>query len=72
MVEFEWLARCVAGSEYLWCTPASTCVVNLDGSLEIQNGVVIAGDAVTDEAAFKAAVAADLNVPVEELTLIGP
>ncbi len=57
---------------YSWTNPGAGsigCCVHCALAL-IQDNVIIVGDVVTDEEAFKQAVADDLGVAVEDLTLV--
>ena len=72
MVVHVWFVRAACSCGFIWTTQpnqsvqcaCSASLINADGTL--------GGDAaaVADEAAFKAAVAADLNVAVSDLTLV--
>jgi len=73
-VSHEWVVRgrCPGCGQYFWTNPGSPSVqCQCTGSI-ITNDVLVAGDAVTDEAEFKQAVADDIGVPLADLDLIGP
>ena len=63
-------AHCSGCGDYLWTNPGSGSIAcSCDGAF-IDDDVVVTGDGVTDDAIFKTAVAADLNVAEEDLTLV--
>lgn len=70
MIVHVWVTRALCGCCYLWTTPGAASVVCACGSASIVDDVIVAGNAVTDEAAFTAAVAADFGVTVDELVLV--
>lgn len=62
-------AKC-NGCGYLWTTEHNQSVVCACGSGQIDGGILVNVDEVTDELEFKQAVASDLQVNVSELDLI--
>jgi len=54
---------------YFWTTPGSPSIICSCGQHSITDDVVVAGDPVTDEAAFRAAVCADVFVADADLDL---
>ena len=66
----SWNVRAKCDCGYFWTTGVSQSVVCKCGDSKIENDVVVSGDPVTDEAAFKLAVANDYNKDVSEITII--
>lgn len=67
---YAWVARAQCGCGYLWTTPGSPSVVCACGAAAIVDDVVVAGNPVTDDDAFTAAVTADLGLAVGGLALV--
>ena len=67
-----WVTRvyCSGCESYCWTNPGSGSVICLCGGAHIQDDQIISGDTVTDDAAFRQAVADDLGVDVADLELL--
>jgi len=65
-----WTTRAICPlTGYFWTNPGSPSIICSCGEHSIIDNVIIAGDAVADEAAFRAAVCADLFVEDADLDL---
>jgi len=67
MIIHQWVARGKCACGYFWTTPGTQSIRCACGQGLIEDGVLLSGDAVTDEGAFEAAVAADLRVDPADL-----
>lgn len=67
-----WVTRvyCPECESYSWTNPGSGSVICACSSASIIENVIMSGDAVTDESAFRSAVAADLGVDEADLELL--
>lgn len=67
---YVWTTRAKCSCGYFWTTPGSSSVVCACALSAIIDNVVMDGDQVADDVAFKAAVAADLGLVAEVVTLV--
>jgi len=65
-----WTTRAKCPSTgYFWTNPGSPSIICSCGGHSIIDDVLISGEAVTDEVAFRAAVCADINISDADLDL---
>jgi hypothetical protein len=66
-----WVTRafCPSCETYFWTNPGSGSVLCACGASHIHENVILSGDAVVDTAAFKAAVAHELDIDIADLSL---
>ena len=71
-ITHTWVTRghCGACGQYSWTNPGSVNVTCRCGASRIENDVLVTGEAVTDEAVFRAAVCADIQVSDADLELV--
>ena len=69
MVTHIWYIRAKCNCGYFWTTGTNQSIVCKCGTSKIENGVVITGDAVTNEEAFKLSIAEDYNEDVNEIII---
>jgi len=70
MVIHTWITRAKCPTTgYFWTNPGCPSIICSCGGHSIIDDVIIAGDAVTDEAEFRRAVCADIHVDDADLDL---
>jgi len=71
MITHIWTTRALCPTTgYFWTNPSSPNIICSCNNHKIIDNIIITGDAVTDESAFRAAVCADINVEDADLNLI--
>lgn len=68
----QWCLRAKCSCGYLWTNNVSEDIVCKCGNSSIENNILINCTAVDNEDEFREAVASDLGISVNELTLLGP
>jgi hypothetical protein len=69
-VAYKTRAYCANCEAAIWTDAGGGNIICPCGGAEIDSEAVVAGDPVTDEAAFKAQAAADLQVSVDDIEVV--